>query len=147
MSTRDAVQVVRRVNASPEIVFGYLTSSEKWSLWQGVETTIDARPGGAYTMRAPNGGVARGEVVEVVDNERIAFTWGWDGHPNVPPGSTTVTIELHPDGPGTIVTLTHSGLPRTEMGLHQRGWNHYVDRLAGVSEGRGIGADTGIGDD
>lgn len=144
MNDSGIVRVVRRVQAPPPVVFGFLTSSSRWSQWQGVETTIDPRPGGRYTMKAPNGGIAAGEVVEVVDNERMAFTWGWEGHPNVPPGSTRVTIELEPDGEGTIVTLTHTGLPAGEVDLHRSGWDHYMTRLTGVSEGMVVGPDEGI---
>ncbi|MGD2102008.1 MAG: SRPBCC domain-containing protein [Acidimicrobiia bacterium] len=142
--SQEVIRVVRRVDASPEVVFAYLTSSEKWSQWQGVSTTIDPRPGGVYTMRAPNGGTARGEVIEVVTNERISFTWGWETHPVVPPGSTTVTIELTAEGEATIVTLTHSGLPEGEIGLHRRGWDHYATRLARVAAGTDIGPDRGL---
>lgn len=144
MSPESVVRVERRVNAPPEVVFDYLTSSDKWSLWQGLQTRIDARPGGLYTMLAPNGGVAAGNVVEVVRNERVVFTWGWEGHPSVPPGSTTVTIELTPDGTATIVTLTHSGLPNDEVGLHRLGWDHYMTRLNHVSEGVQVGPDPGL---
>lgn len=141
----DVVRVERRIGATAEVVFGYLTSSEKWTLWQGRATTIDARPGGRYRMLAPNDGVASGEVVEVVPNQRLVFTWGWEGHPDVPPGSSTVTIELTPQGgDATLVTLTHTGLPSGETGLHRLGWDHYVERLSGVAEGRDVGPDPGL---
>lgn len=146
MNRDETVRVVRRIDAPPAVVFSYLTSSERWSLWQGVSTAIDPRPGGVYSMKAPNGGRARGEVVEIVENERVTFTWGWEGHPTVPPGSTTVTIDLRADGRATIVTLTHRGLPHEETGLHQLGWDHYITRLAGVSEGVDIGPDAGLQD-
>ena len=144
MSSDDVVRVERRVDAPPAVVFSYLTSSERWSLWQGVATTIDPRPGGAYEMIAPNGGRALGEILEIVENELVSFTWGWEGHPTVPPGSTTVTIELRDEEGRTLVVLTHRGLPRDEMGLHHLGWGHYVTRLTGISEGLDVGEDTGL---
>lgn len=143
--SRSEVRVVRRVAAAPEVVFSFLTSSEKWSAWQGRETTIDPRPGGEYRMVAPNDGVASGTVMEIVDNERIVFTWGWEGHPAVPPGSSTVTIELTAADGATIVTLTHSGLPEGEVGLHQMGWEHYADRLSAAATGEDVGPDPGLG--
>lgn len=96
-------------------------------------------------MTAPNDGVARGEVVELVPDRRIVFTWGWEGHPTLPPGSSTVTIELTPSDGATLVTLTHANLPMGESGLHRDGWNHYLARLAGVASGEDMGADTGLG--
>jgi len=144
VSQDDVIRIVRRVNATPDVVFDYLTSSEKWSLWQGVSTTIDPHPGGTYSMTAPNGGRALGEILEVVKNQRVTFTWGWEGHLAVPPGSTTVTIELRADGETTLVILTHHGLPAGETDLHRLGWDHYMTRLTGVSEGLDIGPDPGL---
>jgi|GEM_PF-4531429 len=45
---------------------------------------------------------------------------------------------------GTLVILTHHDLPTAETDLHKRGWVHYVDRLAGVAEGKDIGLDPGL---
>jgi uncharacterized protein YndB with AHSA1/START domain len=84
-------------------------------------------------------GFASGRVVEVVENERIVFTWGWEQGPPVPPGSTTVAIELLPDGDGTRIRLTHSALPPDEIEIHRYGWEHYLSRLAAVSEDRDPG--------
>jgi uncharacterized protein YndB with AHSA1/START domain len=81
-------------------------------------------------------------VVEVVENERVVFTWGWERGPLVPPGSTTVAIDLVPDGEGTLIRLTHSDLPPDEIEIHRYGWEHYVTRLAAVSEDRPSGSNT-----
>lgn len=137
--------ISKTIGASVESVFEFFTSSEMWSRWQGRSTTIDARPGGVFRMVAPNNGVALGEILEMVPNQRIVFSWGWEGHPTVPPGSSTVTIEFIPDGEETLVNLTHRGLPDDEVGLHQSGWMHYLGRLADVSVGRVPGPDKGIG--
>jgi uncharacterized protein YndB with AHSA1/START domain len=87
-------------------------------------------------------GFASGHVVEVVENERIVFTWGWEQGPLVPPGSTTVAIELVPDGDGTLIRLTHSDLPPDQIEIHRSGWEHYVSRLVALSEGREPGPNT-----
>jgi hypothetical protein len=90
-------------------------------------------------------GFASGRVVEVVENQRVVFTWGWEQGPPVPPGSTTVAIDLVPDNGGTLIRLTHSGLPPDEIEIHRYGWEHYVTRLAAVCEGRDPGSDTPAG--
>ena len=59
----------------------------------------------------------------------------------VPPGSSTVSIDLLPDGEGTIIRLTHSGLPPDTIEIHRTGWENYVTRLATVGEGRDPGPD------
>lgn len=138
------ISLHRQIDASPERVFSFFTSSEGWSKWQGRSTTIDARVGGAYRMVAPNGGVAAGEVIELDEPRLIVFTWGWEGHPGVPPGSSTVRIELTPQAGSTRVTLTHSGLPENETGLHRMGWDHYLDRLAAIADGVDPGPDPGL---
>ncbi len=140
--SRDLV-VERSVKAPPATVFQYLTGSQDWAAWQGVEATIEAQPGGIFKMSMANGMTARGQFVEVVPNTRVVFTWGWTDYPGVPPGSTTVTIDLIESDNTTLIRLTHSGLPADEIGLHQMGWNHHVPRLVMVSEGADPGPDPG----
>ena len=82
------------------------------------------------------------EFVEVVPNERVVFTFGWDvpEHP-IPAGSTTVTITLIPDGDKTRVQLVHSGLPADAHADHRHGWDHFLSRLAVVATGGDAGPD------
>jgi uncharacterized protein YndB with AHSA1/START domain len=84
--------------------------------------------------------IARGEVVAIEPNKRIVLSWGWEGegHP-IPPGSSEVAITLAPDGDGTIVRLTHTGLPAAAVKDHADGWGLFLPRLAAVSEGRDAG--------
>ena len=77
---------------------------------------------------------------------RIVFSWGWELPDNpMPPGSSTVEIELEPDGPdgsATIVRLTHRGLPVPPLReQHRLGWEHYLERLAEVAAGGDPGPD------
>ncbi|HUF15763.1 MAG TPA: SRPBCC domain-containing protein [Acidimicrobiia bacterium] len=131
----EPIVLSRRVAAPPAAVYSYLTESEKWSRWQGIASTIDARTGGIFVMRTPNGAIARGQFVELVPNERVVFTWGWVDHPGLPPGSSTVKIEIAEVEGGSLVTLTHRDLPAEEADIHVRGWAHYLPRLAAVAEG------------
>jgi uncharacterized protein YndB with AHSA1/START domain len=93
----------------------------------------------------PDGAIARGQFVELVPDERVVFTWGWVDHPAVPPGSSTVEIEIEAEGGGTRVTLTHRDLPHDEIETHSAGWNHYLARLAAVAAGLEIEPDRGPG--
>jgi uncharacterized protein YndB with AHSA1/START domain len=134
--------IERHVSVPPESVFAYFTDADRWTLWQGTDAELELRPGGVWRVNVTGDGYASGRVVEVVANERIVFTWGWEGdHRPLAPGSTTVAIDLVPDGDGTIIRLTHSGLPPDEMEIHRVGWGNYVARLANVSEGRDPGPD------
>lgn len=132
----DELVVERHVAASPQKVFTYFTDSSKWLRWQGTEAEIELVPGGVFRVNVTGDGFASGRVIEVVENERVVFTWGWEQGPPVAPGATTVAIELVPDGDGTLIRLTHSNLPPEQIELHRHGWEHYVARLGAVSEGR-----------
>lgn len=139
--------VQRRVSVPPDKVFAYFTEPDKWLAWQGTEAEVELVPGGVWRVNVTGEGFASGQVVEVVENERVVFTWGWEQGPAVPPGSTTVAIDLVPDGEGTLIRLTHSDLPPDEIEIHRYGWEHYVTRLAAVSEGRPPASNTPGGPD
>jgi len=135
--------VERRVAARPSAVYAYLTDAVRWARWQGASAESEAIPGGRFRMRMGNGMLAEGRFLELVPDERVVFTWGWHGHPTVPPGSTTVEIELAVDGDETLIRLVHRGLPPEETGTHETGWRHYLSRLATVAQGGDPGADPG----
>ncbi len=134
--------VERRVSVPPADVFAYFTDADRWMQWQGTAAEIDLRPGGIWRVNVTGQGFASGQVKEVVENERIVFTWGWEhDEMPVPPGSSTVTIELVPDDGGTLIRLTHSELPPDSTEIHRQGWENYASRLAAVAEGRDPGLD------
>jgi len=140
--TDHEVRVERWIAAPPSSVYAFLTESAKWARWQGESAIVDAVPGGAFVMTLPDGTAAAGQFVTLEPGRRVVLSWGWRGNPTVPPGSTTVEIELVAEGDGTLVRLTHRGLPREARDLHRAGWDHYLPRLAGVAEGRDPGPDT-----
>jgi uncharacterized protein YndB with AHSA1/START domain len=82
-------------------------------------------------IRMPGGQIASGRFVEIVAEQRLVFTWGWEGDaPPIEPGSTTVVIELEPDDGGTLLRLTHRALEPPPVAEHHRaGWEHYLERL------------------
>jgi len=133
------IVVERRVSVPPEKVFAYFTDAGKWIAWQGTEAEVELVPGGSLRVNVTGDGFASGRILEVVENERVVFTWGWEQGPPVPPGSTTVEIELVPENNGTLIRLTHKGLPPDQIEIHRLGWEHYVERLAAVGDGRDPG--------
>jgi uncharacterized protein YndB with AHSA1/START domain len=138
--------VVRRemhIAAPPAAVFALLTDPEKILGWMGTEAEVDPQPGGLYLVNVTGARFARGEFREVVPVHRLAYSFGWDGSEAVPPGSSLVEIDLIERPDGTLLRLTHSGLPNAEQCAgHAEGWAHYLDRLATVASGGDPGPDT-----
>jgi uncharacterized protein YndB with AHSA1/START domain len=132
MTPADGPLVVeRRIQASPETVFGFFADPRRWLQWQGLEAELDPRPGGVFRMNVRGDGWAVGRFLQVDPPRRIVFTWGWEIERSpLPPGSSVVEVELIPQGDGTLVRLTHRDLPPGEVPAHQAGWSHYLDRLA-----------------
>jgi uncharacterized protein YndB with AHSA1/START domain len=134
------------IAASPETVWEFLVDPQKATRWMGQECSFDARPGGLYQCAVIPGHTARGEFVEIDAPRRLVFTWGWepggDGPNPVPPGSSTIEIELVPDGDGTRLRFTHRDLPSDESAeSHSHGWDHYLERLVIVAPGGDPGDD------
>ncbi len=131
-----------RIDAPPEVVFKFFVEPEHLVRWMGVEARLDPRPGGIYRVNVTGQEVARGEYVEVSPNERVVFTWGWEGEGNpVRPGASTVEITLVPDGAATKVLLRHHGLPGDPGDRHAEGWEHYLGRLSVAAGGGDAGPD------
>ena len=95
-----------------------------------------------YLVNVTGARFARGSFREVVPVHRLAYSFGWDGSEVVPPGSSLVEIDLIEQPNGTLLRLTHSGLPNSEQCAgHAEGWAHYLGRLAEVGAGRDPGPD------
>ena len=139
--TADVVTSIR-IEAPPEAVFRFFVDPERLMRWLGTEADIDPTPGGRMRVNVNGDDVAVGAYTVVDAPRRVAFTWGWDGNDGVPPGSTTITVDLDPVDGGTELTLTHSGLPDEHAcRQHREGWTHYLGRLAAAAEGRPVGED------
>jgi uncharacterized protein YndB with AHSA1/START domain len=146
--TAEKVSLEREVAiaASPETVWEFLVDPDKATRWMGQECSFDARPGGIYRCAVIPGHTARGEFIELDPPRRVVFTWGWepgeDGPNPVPPGSSTIEIELVPDGEGTLLRFTHRDLPTAEAAeSHGHGWDHYLERLVIAAPGGDPGSD------
>ena len=132
------------VDASPETIFPLLVDADQHVRWMGTEARLDARPGGDYDVLVAGRYRASGKFVDVVPNERVTFTFGWDSNEMpLPPGSSTVEISLRPEGDKTRVRLVHRDLPDEAVGPHAHGWSHYVARLVVASTGGDNGPDLG----
>ena len=89
------------IAASPEAVFRFFVEPAFMARWFGQQHTLDPRPGGIFRVEVSAGNFARGTYTEVIPHRRIAFTWGWEGRADLPPGRSLVEIELVPEEGGT----------------------------------------------
>ena len=140
--------VVRRetqIAAPPATVFAFLTDPEKILSWMGTEATTEAYPDGLYLVKGCGGDrarTARGAFREVVPVHRLAYSFGWEGDEEVPPGSGLVEIDLIDRDGGTLLRMAHSGLPNeAQCAGHDQGWAHYLGRLGVAAAGGSPGAD------
>jgi uncharacterized protein YndB with AHSA1/START domain len=138
--------VVRRevqIDAPQAAVFAFLTDPQKILRWIGTEATVEPHVDGLYLVNVTGEDTAEGRFVEVVPVHRLAYSFGWRGHPTIPPASSLIEIDLIERDGGTLLRMTHSGLPdAAACAAHEEGWTHYFGRLATVAAGGDPGRDT-----
>jgi uncharacterized protein YndB with AHSA1/START domain len=92
--------------ASPEQIWERITDSSMISEWIGGDVEIEPRPGGRITFSPEGGPGVWGTVEEVVQHERIQWSWRTDdGQPSL------IEFELSPAEGGTIVIVRETLLP------------------------------------
>jgi uncharacterized protein YndB with AHSA1/START domain len=128
------------IEATPATVFAFFVDPGLMRRWMGGHAVLEAESGGRFAVDI-GANLATGSFVEVSPPQRVVFTWGWEGSETVPPGSSTVTVILEEMEGGTLVRLTHSGLPSGEDLRHSQGWNHYLSRLTKAAIGLDPGPD------
>ena len=140
MPGSESVTLEVMIQASPETVFEFFVDPSKMRRWMGSHAVLDARREGVFAV--DNGeNRARGSYVVVEPPDLVVFTWGWEGSELVPPGSSTVSVELEATDGGTLLRLVHSDLPAGEDVRHSHGWTHYLGRLAMAAAGVEPGPD------
>lgn len=145
LSPAEAAQrelVITRVFDAPRsLVFKAWTEPERVMCWLGpkgftaLEFEMDLRPGGAWRsrMRSPegteyaNGGIVR----EIVEPERLVFTFAWDDEDGKPGREMLVAITFAEREGGTEMTFTQAVFESAEdRDGHREGWGESFDRLA-----------------
>ena len=134
MSETPSIEREIFVAASAETAFKFFVDPAFMVQWFGRRHTLDPRPGGVFRVEVSAGAVACGTYTEVTPCRRVAFTWGWEGRDDLPPGQSLVEIELEPKDGGVLIRLRHSGFSSSVRAPfmpedHGKRWSHYLARL------------------
>jgi uncharacterized protein YndB with AHSA1/START domain len=133
--------VTRILDAPRALVFQAWTEPDRAARWWGPQgfTTLycdmDVRPGGTFraSMRSPAGTVhwRRGVYREVVEPERLVFTFAWEDAEGKPGLQTLVTVTFADLDGKTELTL-RQGVFETVAARddHRRGWTSTLARFA-----------------
>ena len=101
-----AIEREAELMATPEQIWERITDSSMISEWMGGDVEIEPRPGGRITFSPEAGPEVWGTVEEVVEHERIQWSWRTDeGQPSL------IEFELSPADDGTIVIVRETLLP------------------------------------
>jgi uncharacterized protein YndB with AHSA1/START domain len=136
-ATKPSLTLKRRLKAPPAKVFAAWIDPEKVKRWMGpgevkaLKVECEPRVGGRYRwlMQNPAGEEhdVSGVYREFVRNEKLVFTWAWK---SMPERESLVTVELKPDGDGTLLTLTHEQFfDEDARNRHQQGWVGALDKM------------------
>jgi uncharacterized protein YndB with AHSA1/START domain len=132
---------------APATIWKTLTTGELISRWMMAAAGFEPVQGNRFTFQTTPAGAWDGtihcQVVEVVPNERLVYTWKGGHEGNVGYGSrleTVVTWILSRAENGTRVRLAHSGfvLPKnaTAFKSMSEGWPKVVRNLGATADGQ-----------
>ena len=141
-AAQDRVLLFTRLfDASRRAVFRAWTDPEQLTRWwapEGFSVTflkMDVRPGGAWRkcMRSPEGKDywRRGVYLEVIEPERLVFTYISDDPVSDPAHETVVTIRFEDQGAKTLMTFRQEEFESVAArDSHNFGWTSCMQRFA-----------------
>ncbi|HKV54276.1 MAG TPA: SRPBCC domain-containing protein [Candidatus Binataceae bacterium] len=143
VKSADLELVITRIFDAPRnLVWKAWAEPDRMVRWMGPRgftgdiVKMDGRPGGSYRfhMRSPDGADhwAQGVYREVIETERLVYTWSWadaDGNPTPP--ETLITVTFADQGEKTKLTLRQAGFEsQAARDGHNYGWSSSFDCLA-----------------
>ena len=129
---------------APETIWKVLTTGELIARWLMEPKGFEAVKGNRFTYQTTAAGAWDGiihcEVLEVIPNQRLTYSWKGGHEGNAGYGSrldTAVTFTLSKADNGTRLRLVHSGfvLPQNEIAFTNMGggWKKVVPRIGALA--------------
>jgi uncharacterized protein YndB with AHSA1/START domain len=141
--TLRTVQVSHRFEAAPERVYDAWLKPEQVAKWMAapaqaimgtqdeiLHIEVDPRVGGKFSFLVRRQGQEIdhvGEYLEMDRPRRLVFTWG---APVYSSEFSHVSLDLVPDGAGTLVTLTATNVLAEYAERTQQGWASILGKIA-----------------
>lgn len=142
-TTETSLTIRRTFDASRERVFRAFTVPTELEAWQSVGEvtaevhTLEPEPGGSLSVSHIHGDDRydlEGEFLEVVENERLVYTWRMVDGPSDGEESRII-VELRDVEEGTGLVFTHEGIAPELVNGTADGWDGMLDNLAAVLRG------------
>ena len=138
VASPSSLLISRTYPASVERVFKAWTDANQLGQWFAptddytTKASVDLQVGHEYriaiTHKGGNVHTILGTYRLIEPPRKLVYTWRWEGGPA---SDTLVTVDFHPDGDATKVTITHEQFATTEdRDKHNEGWNGCLNRLA-----------------
>lgn len=133
--------ITRTFRAPRELVWKAWSDPKQMIQWMGPRSHParhlegEFRPGGVWrcclTAADGSGDLWQGGIYhEIVEPERMVFTFAWDGDDGKPENEMLITLTFVEDGAGTKMTLRQTGFRSVEQrDGHNGGWTSCFDRL------------------
>jgi uncharacterized protein YndB with AHSA1/START domain len=121
----------RLLNHRPAEIWRFITEPEKLKTWLA-KAQIDLKVGGGIDLRYDTGYVAKGNILRLVPDSLLEYTW-WDGDEP----ESLLRWELKSIGDsGTELSLIHTFEHKCDLPKVLSGWHVHLDMLAITLEGK-----------
>ena len=125
-------------DVDPESLLCWFLEPEKIARWWGPQATIDARPGGEWTIHFPQmNSTLTGEIAQL-EPQRLTVSRAFTTEPELPARIIIVTTQR--DDNGSLLRIVQGpyrqseSLPHedSDRAAHLEGWEFFLGRLASV---------------
>jgi len=125
------VEFERVLDAAIDAVWTLLTTEDGLKRWLA-PSRVELRLGGTMNIDFGDGGVAGGEIIELIPGVAIEYHWRFSGEPD-----SIIRFELDVIDPDqTRLRLQHRLLPADQATGYAAGWHAHLDQLDAAAAGQ-----------